>query len=141
MYPYYSIWDDIEFHVANGQVDLSGAVSQPFKKADIERLVKRVPGVTSVSDQLKVLPLSDFDNRLRLQVARAIYGDPIFTRYRLQAVGPIHIIVDNGHVTLTGWVNSDLEKQVAGMRAGSAGLGFGPVVNNLQVEHPAAKKS
>jgi hyperosmotically inducible protein len=140
MYPYYSIWDDVSFRVNNGQVELSGAVNQPFKKSDIEHLVQKVPGVTSVSDQIKVLPLSNFDDRLRLQVARAIFADPVFIQYRNLAVPPIHIIVDNGHVTLTGWVNTDMEKEIAGIRANSS-LSFGNVVNNLQVEHPAAKKS
>jgi hyperosmotically inducible protein len=140
MYPYYSIWDDVSFRVANGQVELMGAVNQPFKKSDIEHIVQKVPGVTSVADEIKVLPVSDFDDRLRLQIARSIYGDPVFLQYRNMALPPIHIIVDNGHVTLAGWVNSDLEKQVAGMRA-NAGLSFGTIVNNLQVEHPAPKKS
>jgi hyperosmotically inducible periplasmic protein len=60
--------------------------------------------------------------------------------YRNQALPPIHIVVENGHVTLTGWVNSDFDKQVAGMRANSS-LSLGMVVNNLQVEHPSPKKS
>jgi hyperosmotically inducible protein len=139
MYPSYSIWDDVNFRVSHGQVELLGAVSQPFKKKDFERLVQRIPGVTSVANDLKVLPLSPNDDRLRLQVARAIYGSSAFTRYAIQANPPIHIIVDNGHVTLTGVVNSPLEKQLAGMRASSAGLSFGPVTNNLEVEHPANK--
>ena len=139
VYPRYTIWDDISFRVSNGQVELFGAVSQPFKKSDIEKIVKQVPGVNSVSDGIKVLPLSDFDNRLRLQVARAIYGDPAMFQYRNQALPSIHIIVDNGHVTLTGVVTTDMEKQIAGMRANGAGLSFGTVVNNLQVEHPAKK--
>ena len=139
MYPRYTIWDDISFRVANGQVELTGAVSQPFKKDDIERLVRSVPGVTSLSDEIRVLPLSPQDDRLRVQVARAIFRDPVFTRYAMQALPPIHIIVDNGHVTLTGVVSTEMEKQVAGMRASSAGLSFGPVINNLQVEHPSKK--
>ncbi len=141
MYPRYSIWDDISFRVANGSVELMGAVSQPYKKQDIERLVQRVPGVASVTDEIKVLPLSPFDDRLRIQIARAIYSYPAFSRYAIQAVPPIHIIVDNGHVTLAGVVNNDFEKQVAGMRAASAGLSFGAITNNLQVENPKAKKS
>jgi hyperosmotically inducible periplasmic protein len=141
MYPYYSIWDDVSFRVTNGQVELSGAVSQPFKKSDIDRLVQRVPGVTSLTDDLKVLPLSPNDDRLRLQIARAIYRDPLFTRYPIQALPPIHIIVDNGHVTLTGVVSTTMEKEAAGIRASAAGLSFGPVTNNLEVEHPSAKKS
>ncbi len=139
MYPYYSIWDDISFRVNNGQVELMGAVNQPFKKADIQRIVQHVPGVTSVTNDLKVLPLSSFDDRLRLQVARAIYRDPVLSRYALQAVGPIHIIVDNGHVTLTGVVSTETEKNIAGIRASGAGLSFGSVTNNLQVENPSKR--
>ena len=139
MYPYYSIWDDVSFRVVNGQVELMGAVNQPFKKSDIERLVQKVPGVTSVSDELKVLPLSPFDDRIRLQVARAIYRDPVLSRYSMGAIPAIHIIVDNGHVTLTGVVSTDMEKQVAGMRASGAGLSFGTINNQIQVEHPSKK--
>ncbi len=139
MYPNYSIWDDISFQVANGQVVLTGEVNQPYKKSDIGNVVKRIPGVVSVTNSLKIAPLSNFDDRLRVQVARAIYGDPSFTLYAMEAQPPVHILVDNGHVTLTGVVATQMQKQLAGMRAASAGLSFGPVVNNLQVEHPAKK--
>jgi osmotically-inducible protein OsmY len=139
-YPYYTLWDELNFTVANGQVELGGAVTQPFKKQDIERLVSKVPGVISVADNIKVLPLSDFDDRLRRAVADAIYRDPVLSRYAGMGWAPIHIIVDNGHVTLAGKVNSDMEKEIAGLRASQA-LSFGTVVNNLVVEHPASKKS
>ena len=138
-YVYYGIFDDISYRVANGQVELIGAVNQPFKKKDIERLVFKIPGVNGVTNGLKVLPTSIEDDRLRRQIARAIYRDPALTRYAIQPVPPIHIIVDTGHVTLTGVVNNDLEKNVAGVRASSF-LSFGPVINNLVVEHPAPKK-
>jgi len=141
MYPYYTIWDDVSFRVNNGQVELMGAVNQPFKKSDIQHIVQKVPGVTSVTDEVKVLPLSNFDDRLRLQVARAIYSYPNFSRYAIQPLKPIHIIVDNGHITLTGVVSTEADKQLAGIRASSVGLSFGPVVNNLEVEHPSPKKS
>ena len=141
MYPYYSIWDDVNFSVSGGQVELLGAVNQPYKKSDIERLVRRIPGVTSVADQLKVLPLSPNDDRLRVQVARAIYGSSAFTRYAMQPVPPIHIIVDNGHVTLEGIVNTEMEKNIAGLRANGAGLSFGMVTNNLRVETPGKGRS
>jgi hyperosmotically inducible protein len=78
------------------------------------------------------------DNRLRMQIARAIYRDPSLSTLGFQALPPIHIIVDSGHVTLEGVVNTELQKQVAGMRASSTGLSFGPVVNNLRVENPPA---
>jgi hyperosmotically inducible periplasmic protein len=139
MYPYYTIWDDISYRVNNGQVELQGAVNQPFKKFDIEKIVRQIPGVTSVSDDIKVLPLSNMDDRLRIQVARAIYRDPVLSRYGMNPLPTIHVIVDNGHVTLTGVVSTEMEKQVAGMRASGAGLSFGNVVNNLRVENPSKK--
>ena len=140
MYPYYGIFDNVNYRVVNGTVDLTGAVTEPWKKADIGKSVQKIPGVASVTNELEVLPLSPMDSQLRFQIARAIYRDPSLSRYAIQAVPPIHIIVDNGHVTLEGVVNNDLEKQVAGMRAATAGLSFGPVTNNLRVENPSTKK-
>lgn len=141
MYPYYTLWDDVNFRVVNGQVELTGDVTEPVKKSDLGRLIQRVPGVTGVANNLEVLPLSPMDNRLRLQVARAIYGYPALSRYGQGAIPSIHIIVDNGHVTLRGVVLNDMDKQIAGMRASGAGLSFGAVVNQLQVENPSPKKS
>jgi hyperosmotically inducible periplasmic protein len=141
MYSRYTLWDDVNFRVNNGNVELLGAVTQPFKKNDLGKIVQSIPGVASVTNELKVLPLSNFDDRLRVQVARAIYGYPALSRYALGANPSIHIIVDNGRVTLTGAVNNEAEKQIAGIRASAAGLGFGPVVNNLSVDQPAKKKS
>jgi hyperosmotically inducible protein len=139
MYPRYSIFDNISFFVDEGRVELLGEVNEPYKKAELGRIAQRVPGVTSLSNEIKVLPVSPMDNRLRLQVARAIYRDPVLSRYGIQALPPIHIIVENGRVTLEGVVSTEMEKSVAGLRASSAGLSFGAVQNNLQVEHPAHK--
>jgi hyperosmotically inducible protein len=141
MYSHYTIWDDVNIQVADGSVYLTGVVNQPFKKQDIERLASGVAGVTRVQNDLRVLPTSPQDDRLRLQLARAIYGDPSLQRYALQPLKPIHILVENGHVTLAGVVNTELEKEIAGVRASGTGLSFGPIVNNLQVENPPAKKS
>jgi len=141
MYPRYSMWDDISFRVNNGNVELLGAVNQPYKRQDVQRLVQSIPGVTGVTNEIKVLPLSTFDDRLRLQVARAIYNDPALSRYAMGAIPAIHVIVDNGHVTLTGAVATESEKEIAGMRASGAGLSFGQVVNNLSVDHPSKSKS
>lgn len=139
MYPRYSIFDDVYIQVNNGTVHLTGVVNQPFKKSDIEKLVQHVPGVEQVQDDIRVLPLSHNDDRLRFVVARAVYGDVNMTRYAIQPLKPIHIIVENGHVTLNGIVATEFDKQIAGTRAASAGLSFGPIVNNLQVENPAKK--
>jgi hyperosmotically inducible protein len=139
MYSRYTIWDNVAVRVREGDVELQGQVSQPFKKADLGRIAQSVPGVRSVTNELEVLPTSFADDRLRIQVARAIFRDPVLSRYSMQAVPPIHIIVDNGHVTLEGVVNNEMEKNVAGIRASGAGLSFGQVINNLQVEKTSKK--
>jgi hyperosmotically inducible protein len=136
MYPRYTIWDNVTIRVHEGDVELDGQVNLPFKKADMGRLAQRTPGVRSVTNQLEVLPTSFFDDRIRLQVARAIYRDSVLSRYAIQPIPPIHIIVDNGHVTLEGVVSTEAEKNIAGIRAGQAGLSFGQVTNNLRVENP-----
>ena len=141
MYSRYTIWDNLSVRVTDGNLELMGQVSQPFKKQDLQRIVQSVPGVTSVTNEVEVLPVSFNDDNLRLRIARAIYRDSALSRYAIQAVPPIHIIVKNGHVTLEGVVNNELEKNVAAMRAASAGLSFGPVQNNLRVENPKSKKS
>ena len=140
LYPHYTIFDNITFRVNQGNVELMGAVTEPYKKSDLAKTVERLPGVSGVSNELELLPLSNMDNRLRLEIARAIYRDPSLSTLGFQALPPIHIIVDNGHVTLEGVVNTELQKQVAGMRASSTGLSFGPVTNNLRVENPPANK-
>jgi hyperosmotically inducible periplasmic protein len=141
MYSHYTIFDDIKFRVNQGQVELEGSVTQPYKKSDLGKIVQQIPGVTSVTNDVKVLRLSTMDDRLRMQVARAIYRDPTLSTLAFQALPPIHIIVDNGHVTLEGVVNNSMQKQIAGMRANSAGLSFGLVTNDLVVENPKPKKS
>lgn len=139
MYPKFTIFDDVKVRIDNGNVELMGEVTQPYKKSDLKRIVEHTPGVTSVTNDVKVLPLSNFDNRIRMQTARAIFRDPVLSKYAMQAIPPIHIIVDNGHVTLEGIVLNQTDKNIAGLRASGASLSFGPVVNNLQVENPSAK--
>jgi hyperosmotically inducible protein len=141
MYSRYTIWDNIQYRVVNGNVDLMGQVSQPYKKSDLQKIVGGIPGVNSVTNDLEVLPLSNMDDRLRLQVARSIYRDGVLSRYGMGALPSIHIIVDNGHVTLEGVVANEMDKNIAGIRASGAGLSFGQVVNNLRVENPPNKHS
>lgn len=112
-YVHFTIFDDVSANVEDGVVTLTGRVTMPYKREDIEKRVARIDGVREVRDQITVLPVSQFDNRLRYQIARAIYGHPNFWNY---AIGPnpsIHIIVEHGHVTLTGVVNNDLDRQLA----------------------------
>ena len=136
-YPYYSIFDDISYKVQNGKVSLYGEVTQPVKKSDIHNIIAKLPGVESVEDNIQVLPLSDNDNVLRRQIAASIYRFPTLSRYGAGTHPSIHIIVNNGHVTLTGVVDSEADKNVATIRASAAGLSFGPINNQLQVVRPS----
>ena len=134
MYFAYGIFDNVELAAHSGTLTVSGQVTQPFKKTDMGKILERVKGVAALQNNLEVLPLSNFDDRLRLQVARAIYGDPFFLNYANQALPPIHIIVKNGNVTLEGVVANTMDKTKANMDALHAGLSFS-VVNNLRVEN------
>jgi len=94
--------------------------------------IANMPGVKDVISNISVLPASIYDNRIRLQAARAIYRDPALSRYAIDPAQPIRIIVENGRVTLYGAVNSAMDKQIAGMRAGQLPGTFS-VQNNLEV--------
>ena len=134
MLPYYSIFDDLAFRVNGSTVTLLGAVTRPTLKSDAENVTKRIEGVTQVDNQIEVLPLSPLDNRIRLAVYRAIYGDPsIGDRYGHRALPSIHIIVKNGNVTLEGVVANEGDKNLINIRANGVPDVF-KVTNNLIVE-------
>lgn len=129
----YGIFDNIILEARGDKLIVSGQVSQPFKKQDIGNFLAQVKGVATLENKLDVLPASIFDDRLRLAIARALYNDPYFVHYAVQAVPPIHIIVKNGNVTLEGVVNSAVDRARAESAARFAGLSFS-FVNNLRVE-------
>ena len=133
MLPYYGVFDNLAFRADGGTVTLLGQVTRPTLKSDAENVVKRIEGVDRVVNEIQVLPLSPNDDRLRMQVYRAIYGDTALNRYALNAVPPIHIIVENGNVTLVGVVASEGDKNIAGIRAKSV-PGVFSVKDELQVE-------
>ncbi len=132
MLPYYSVFDDLSYSVDNGVVTLSGDVTQPVVKDDAGRAVKHLAGVTQVINNIRVLPLSSFDNRIRLAEYRAIYGFGGLYRYAMGTQPAIHIIVDNGHVTLMGVVDRQGDKDMANIRANGV-PGVFSVTNNLRV--------
>lgn len=136
MLPYYSIFDNLEYRIDGYTVTLMGQVVRPTLKSDAENAVKHIEGVQKVVNNIKVLPLSDNDDRIRRAEYHAIYGNPALNRYALQAIGPIHIIVDNGHVTLVGVVANAMDKNIAGIQA-NAVPGVFSVDNGLRVEGQA----
>jgi len=136
MLPYYTIFDNLSFKLEGNQVVLEGQVAWPTLKSDAEGVVKSVEGVKQVVNRIEVLPTSYFDNRIRLAEYRAIYGQPGMERYAIQSNPPIHIIVKNGDVTLTGVVANEMDKNLAGIRANGVS-GVFSVTNNLRVEKKA----
>jgi osmotically-inducible protein OsmY len=132
-------FNDITIGVQNGVVTLGGTVYGPPDKDSALGLVENTPGVKDVVDDLKVAPVSPMDDRLRLELARAIYGAPQLQRYALDPAKPIRITVINGNVTLSGVVDSKMDRDVAGLRA-NAVPGVFKVVNDLQVEGPQPGK-
>lgn len=132
-YAYYTIFDDIQGIVHDGVVTLSGKVTEPYKATQIADRVKRVQGVREVDNKIQSLPVSIFDNELRAKISARIYRDPMFLNYAMQVNPPIHIIVENGHVTLTGVVNSEVERRVAEASARSADFVFS-VSNKLRLD-------
>lgn len=130
----YTIFDYITLQTEGNKLIVGGAVDQPFKKADIGNFLARIKGVSELVNNIEVLPTSNYDDELRIQIARAIYDDPYFVQYADQANPPIHIIVKNGNVTLYGVVNSEVDKEKAATDARFAGTFFS-LTNNLQVEH------
>ena len=133
MLPYYSVFDDLEFTVDNGAVTLLGDVTRPSLKSDAANVVKRIPGVTNVVNNIKVLPLSPFDNRIRVATYRSVFGAAGLYRYAMGTNPSIHIIVENGHVTLKGVVANEGDKNIAYIRANGV-PGVFSVTNNLLVE-------
>src|SRR5207237_7780781 len=112
-YTQFTIFDDVSASVKDGVVTLTGKVTMPFKRDDIEKRVANIDGVRTVNDRIDVLPVSQFDDELRLRIARSIYGNQNFWNYGIMPNPPIHIVVEHGRVTLTGVVQSEFDRMVA----------------------------
>ena len=95
-YTQFTIFDDVRASVDEGVVTLTGKVTMPYKRNDIERRIARVDGVRQVVNRIDVLPVSIFDDELRHRIARQIYSNPSFWHYAAMANPPIHIVVDRG---------------------------------------------
>jgi hyperosmotically inducible protein len=139
MLPFYGVFDNLAYKVdPDGTVTLLGQVSRPVLKSDAENAVKRIEGVEKVVNNIEVLPTSINDDRIRRAAYRAIYGNSVLSQYQLRAVPPIHIIVNNGKITLEGVVARQMDKTIAGMQANGVHGAFS-VTNNLVVEEQEKK--
>ncbi len=131
-YTQFTIFDSVSASVDNGTVVLTGWVTMPYKRDDLEQRVRRVSGVTAVENGIGVLPVSQFDDQLRFRIARAIYGNSSFWQYASMVNPPIHIVVNRGRVTLEGVVNSNVERMLA--RSLATGFGAFEVTNDLRTD-------
>lgn len=131
-YAQFTVFDDISAAVEGGIVTVTGNVTMPYKKKDIEKRIAAIDGVREVRSTIEVLPVSTFDEDLRRRIARAIYGNPSFWSYASMARPSIHIIVKHGRVTLTGVVNSHVDRMLA--RSLATGFGELSVTNDLRTD-------
>ncbi|WP_348267175.1 BON domain-containing protein [Edaphobacter paludis] len=163
--PDYDVFDWITFGIHGKTLVLNGYASRPTLKDEAGRVVKGIPGISSVENNIEVLPYSPNDDRVRAAVYNRIYTSPTLRRYNAnqgdlgRAIGPgagialaaggitanppvgyhaIHIIVKNGNVILYGVVANQSDAAVAGMQANSAPGAFG-ITNNIMVEGAPSK--
>jgi hyperosmotically inducible periplasmic protein len=157
----YAVFDWITFGIHGKTLVLNGYASRPTLKDDAGRAVKDIPGISSVENNIEVLPNSPNDDRVRAAVYNRIYTAPSLRRYNANqgslgrglsvarmaggiTVDPplgyhaIHIIVKNGNVILYGVVSSASDAAVAGMQANSAPGAFG-ITNDIVVQGAPAK--
>jgi len=130
---YDSTFDYFALEVKDGVVTVSGEDRTGVGRDEALADIYNMPGVKDVVNQIGIEPVSTFDEGLRLRTARAIYRDPVLSKYAIDPARPIRIIVENGHVTLYGVVNNAMDKNVAGLRAGQV-FGAFSVENKLVVK-------
>lgn len=131
-YTMFTIFDNVNASVKDGVVTLTGKVTMPYKRDDIAKRVGKIAGVGSVVDRIDVLPVSTFDDELRYRIARAIYRNSNFWNYAIMPNPPIHIVVEHGRVTLTGVVNSEVDRMLA--RSLATQFGALSVTNDLKTD-------
>jgi osmotically-inducible protein OsmY len=124
--------------VENGVATIGGEVRRPWDKDSALAEAINTQGVKGVVDNVKVAPTSIYDDELRFRIARAIYRDPVLSRYALNPQAPIRIVVNGGHVGLYGVVNNELERTVAGIRANQV-FGAFSVDNHLTTDRDAVR--
>ena len=130
---YDNLFNYVTASVQNGVVVVSGEALNEAGRDSALALVDSTAGVKDVVNDIKVEPVSFFDDQIRVQAARAIYRDSVLNRYAIDPAFPIRIVVNNGKLSLYGTVATQMEKNVAGIRAGQV-FGAFSVQNNLEVE-------
>jgi hyperosmotically inducible protein len=131
--PYYGVFDNLAYKVEGSTVTLYGQVVDATTRKDAERRVKKIEGIEQVVNNIQVLPVSGFDNTIRVRTYRALVRTGSLYRYFMGANSSIHIVVSRGHVTLEGVVSNRMDSQLA-YTAARGIPGVFSVTNNLRVE-------
>lgn len=126
------VFNNLTLSVENGVATVGGKVRDYPDRDSAIAIVETTPGVKDVIDEIEVAPTSIYDDRLRIALARAIYGSSSLQKYAIDPQAPIRIVVANGNVELQGVVDSKLDKQMAHTQASSV-PGVFSVKNNLLV--------
>ena len=132
-------FNNVTFSVSNGVVTLGGNAAVPWAKESALSVARNTPGVRDVIDEVSVDPTSPFDNQTRVAVYRKVYGQPALNKYIMDPAKPIRITVINGNVTLNGVVDSEMDKNIAGIQANSVS-GVFKVTNNLVVANSTSER-
>ena len=137
--PWYGVFDNLAYEIDGTTVRLYGQVVRPTTRSDAERRVRRLAGVERVENQIEVLPLSSFDDSIRVGAYRALFdgNSPLF-RYGQRANPSIHIVVNRGHLTLEGVVANENDRRLANILVNSV-PGVFSVTNNLRAENQRAR--
>ena len=132
-HPNYDVFDWIDGEVNGANVKLYGFVREPWRKDEFEKRVQAIRGVVNIENQIEVLPLSNYDDRLRIAAVRLIYGNSTLSKYALGANPSIHIVVDRGRVVLKGMVANSFDRQIAEAAVRGSLLAF-DIKNELTVD-------
>ncbi len=137
--PWYGVFDNLAYEIDGSTVTLHGQVVRPTTRMDAERRVRRLSGVERVVNKIEVLPLSSFDDSIRMSAYHTLYGwnSPLF-RYGQGANPSIHIVVNHGHLTLEGVVANEGDRRLANVLVNSV-PGVFSVTNNLRAENERAR--
>jgi osmotically-inducible protein OsmY len=130
---YDNAFDYFALGVKDGVVTVEGQDRTGVGREEALADIANMPGVKDVVENISVAPVSTFDDGIRIRAMQAIYRDPVLSKYAMDPAHPIRIIVANGHVTLYGAVDSAMDKNVAGIRAGQV-FGAFSVDNKLVVD-------
>jgi hyperosmotically inducible protein len=131
--PYYGVFDNINYEFDGDTATLSGQVVRPITRSDAARRVAKIKGVERVVNNIEVLPLSSFDNSIRVRAYNSIFRTASLYRYALGVNPSIHIVVDNGKITLEGIVDNGTDRDLAYIAANGVSGAFS-VTNNLRVK-------